>query len=162
MNKNIFTNDIITYKGKVKLSLLKGDKLYKNLYIGNEGKRSLFLFLIDCLSGNLRESGAPKFINIFDENDQSLITGSSAIPHNKVKKNIVNQTYSVTFTFLIPFSSIVSGGNKQLKKIRLYSNKDLANNYYSAEIILTDPITINSANRMNLLIEWELTLANAS
>lgn len=158
----ITNKQFIKYKGKAKISLLKGDKPYKTFPASNEGKRNLFLFLIDCLAGNLKESGIPKFINIFDENTISLLAGGSYIPHNKVKRTIVNQDYNVTFTFLIPFSSIAISSDTQLKKIRLYSNRDLALNDYSAEIVLDTPITISATDRLNILIEWELTLANAS
>ena len=173
----------LSYKGTVRVSVQKDNKIISTKTYHNQGTKYLYEFLCYCLVGNFErvKNKKPFKIKLFDNSSQpeaptpatevsseastfiSIDQKGEVLPELDENDNITN--YKAVLHFLIPYAFIAK---TEIKQICLYSSEATDNDAYSAIYYLTktvdgnvdwDPIKItnSSASTYNLIIEWELS-----
>ena len=147
-----YLSDSFKYEGRVKVSLLKGNKKYFTQEFKNKGRWPLFNFFTLCLAGDYNSANLlrPRFINLFDftnlpvgsdvpnisdeglpladyfnaNNCVSLIAyPMMASPDIETHKNVNIGSSEITFKFTIPFTQVSLKPNGNIKGFALYAQQ---------------------------------------
>lgn len=148
-------NTAITYKGSVTIKEvdIKTGKIKRKLLKHNEGFVPLFEVIARSLAGDSTFiQSVPRFLKCFDA--YNVPTVSSFIASNNPIVTKTNESASVTFDFLIPFTQLST--TSETTKLRLYSST--VDGVVYAEVILTTPFT--GSGETNFLVSWKMTIGN--
>lgn len=158
MQNKIQSAASISYKGSIKISLLKNKKVVKSSKKHNAGTVSLVNFLNNCLAGKYHDDKRPFYIKLF-KSDTEDPTKLIAIT-NLISFSQITQSGSVpTFSFYIPYAAAINDGGalhsaaiytkdstQELAKITLSQVSDQYADYS------LDPMLTTYA----LLIQWTM------
>lgn len=160
----------VAYEGHVTAKVMHGSKVVRTIRSKNAGGVPLMRFLANCLAGNYVPTDRPNYAAALKEENGELapfspfpVPSSTATTHSGTATGGVYATASLSFVM-----SGLSLGNGTICGYALYDAAN-ASSYnaggslgeYSALVSLPegDRITIGSGE--NLVITWDLTLANA-
>lgn len=162
----------VAYEGRVTAKVMHGDKVVRTIRSKNAGAVPLMRFLAECLAGNYVPTDRPNYaaaLTLKEQSDELTplspfpVPSSTATTHSGTASGGIYATASLSFVM-----SGLSLGGGEICGYALYDSRN-ASSYnaggalgeYSAKVSLPkeDRITISSGE--NLVITWDLTLANA-
>ena len=150
----------IQYAGKVTVEVVKDGKVLQTINTHNTGDAPLFKFLAFCLASTYYGEDAPRYIRTFNSGTGKVVeTTTTAIPYNNTLFPTPgeNSSYSLTMSFLIPFSSIKN--DIATNEVRIYSTAEKDNlENPSAHFTLDAPVTPD--DNANLNIKWQMIIGN--
>lgn len=169
----------VAYEGRVTAKVMHGGKVVRTIRSKNAGTVPLMRFLAGCLVGNYVPTDRPNYAAALTTNKQENedlvledlvplspfpVPSSTATTHSGEVSKSAYATASLSFVM----SGLSLGNDKKICGYALYDSRN-ASSYnageglgtYSALVLLPkdDMITIGSGE--NLVITWDLTLANA-
>lgn len=177
----------VGYSGKVKVTVVDDRKVVSRKVGHNAGGQPLFLFLAQCLCGNYENAKTlqPLKIKLFYNNATNVTNAITNISNWTVTEAsnfiFVNTAgtpeeiedekgnkngYKAIMHFRVPFSFVT---RDEINQICLYAQNESDPKEYSAYYLFTDsidaeklaPIKVNNQQASyNLIIEWELSIAN--
>lgn len=110
MQNKIQSAASISYKGSVKISLLKNKKVVKSSKKHNAGTTALVNFLNNCLAGEYQETKRPFYIKLFKSESEAIT--------NLISFSQLTQSDSVpTFSFYVPYAAALARGTLHSAKI---------------------------------------------
>ena len=165
----------VAYEGRVTAKVMHGDKVVRTIRSKNAGAVPLMRFLAGCLVGNYVPTDRPNYAAALtkedlDSEDDKLVPlspfpvpSSTATTHSGEASGSVYATASLSFVM-----SGLSLGNETICGYALYDSRN-ASSYnagkalgtYSALVTLPKDERISLGSGENLVITWDLTLANA-
>ena len=179
----------VGYSGKVKVTVVDDRKVVSRKVGHNAGGQPLFLFLAQCLCGNYEnaKTSQPLKIRLFYNNatneneartnisswNEKVTDASNFIFVNAagtIEENKTKNGYKAILHFRVPFSFVTKN---EVNQICLYAQNESEPKNYSAYYLFTAdtvdstgakklaPIEVNNQQASyNLIIEWELSIAN--
>ena len=165
----------VAYEGRVTAKVMHGSKVVRTIRSKNAGAVPLMRFLAGCLAGNYVPTDRPNYAAALTKKDGALedealdplspfpVPSSTATTHYGEASGGVYATASLSFVM-----SGLSLGNKTIYGYALYDSRN-ASSYndggtlgtYSALVSLPESDRISLSSGENLVITWDLTLANA-
>ena len=165
----------VAYEGRVTAKVMHGSKVVRTIRSKNVGAVPLMRFLAGCLAGNYVPTDRPNYAAALTKKDGALedealdplspfpVPSSTATTHYGEASGGVYATASLSFVM-----SGLSLGNKTIYGYALYDSRN-ASSYndggtlgtYSALVSLPESDRISLSSGENLVITWDLTLANA-
>lgn len=165
----------VAYEGRVTAKVMHGSKVVRTIRSKNAGGVPLMRFLAGCLAGNYVPTDRPNYAAALTKEDEDLDDGkldplspfpvpsSTATTHYGEASGGVYATASLSFVM-----SGLSLGNKTIYGYALYDaanastyNAGGALGTYSAFVSLPEKDRISLSSGENLVITWDMTLANA-
>ena len=169
----------VAYEGRVTAKVMHGGKVVRTIRSKNAGTVPLMRFLAGCLAGNYVPTDRPNYaaaLTAKEQENEDLaledlvplspfpVPSSTATTHSGTASgNAPYATASLSFVM-----SGLSLGNKTICGYALYDSRN-ASSYnaggelgtYSALVSLPKDDRISLSSGENLVITWDLTLANA-
>lgn len=160
----------VAYEGHVTAKVMHGGKVVRTIRSKNAGGVPLMRFLAECLAGNYVPTDRPNYAAALSERNGDLVPmspfpvpSSTATTHSGTATGGVYATASLSFVM-----SGLSLGNGTICGYALYDSRN-ASSYnageglgtYSALVSLPEEDRISLSSGENLVITWDLTLANA-
>lgn len=163
----------VAYEGRVTAKVMHGNKVVRTIRSKNAGTVPLMRFLAGCLAGNYVPTDRPNYaaaLKESKESDEGLaplspfpVPSSTATTHSGTASGGAYATASLSFVM-----SGLSLGNGTICGYALYDSRN-ASSYnagkalgtYSALVSLPEEDRISLSSGENLVITWDLTLANA-
>lgn len=167
----------IAYKGRVRIQLLHGDRVYKTIEQHNEGTAELFRYLANALAGNTNNANMPRYLHTFhaknnpltDQGDDLYGTNQSTCALNvpfsnvEVRYDSAIDGYNTEYTFMIPYSQIWGGTVSPTNVLALYNSINYGDSItplafirlrrdLTAEPAVDEWITVTDSNTSNVVI----------
>lgn len=160
------TKQTIQYNGSVNIKVLNGTKVVKTAKTHNSGTSWLFQVLASAIIGSNETNNMPKYLDVFENTGttesvtlQSIISNPVPLTSKHMEKDSdTNDGWVASFTAIIPYRSIKSGGDHVIYCLRLYSTA--GNETTQIAEVKPSDITINRDNRSNLAVEWRMLFSN--
>ena len=164
----------VAYEGRVTAKVMHGGKVVRTIRSKNAGAVPLMRFLAGCLVGNYVPTDRPNYVAALKEStksDEGLaplspfpVPSSTATTHSGEASGGVYATASLSFVI----SGLSLGNGEKICGYALYDSRN-ASSYnaggalgtYSALVTLPENYRITIGSGENLVITWDLTLANA-
>ena len=169
---NILKNNI-GYSGIVKISIMKGKDIVRNITHHNAGTAWLFKLLSRVLCGADESNNMPKYLDLGSINNSNnfesalanrcpLIGKSVENQDFNVEKTLYNSSYASIFTATISSLQVINE-SVVIDNLRLYSSKDGGDENLLAEVRLynENKFEIGYQDNYNYLIEWIMTFENS-
>ena len=160
----------IQYKGDVSISFIKKGKVVRKIKNHNEGKNSLFEFLLDCLAGNYYKSNRPTWIiPYYKEQNEMKYSIYKPVPISSVKVTKDNSGPVLSYTCLIP-SSLFGNSPQKMDGLLFYSYANLEgvgqdsnfNHNYSMSMEFGGDEQVESTQGQDILIIWQIRIISAN
>lgn len=180
--------EILRYRGEVKVSIVKNNRVISSMTYNNKGCEPLFRFLCECLKGEYSVNARPFKIKLYGKSNQEEInspfsemgwqgyeksSGVTYLTTSNVEKVVdefgVEYGCKITYQFRIPYSQLFGDTtNERIYKAALFAKVDT----YSSEDIYAyfrflnedgdewSPIEVNRSENKSIIIEWSLILQN--
>lgn len=169
---NVPQDKMLTYRGEVRIELVKNNKTVKTIKVHNEGKEPLFRFLAECLIGQLNDDRIPMFIRLFNASDLSEPntyflneTTLTSISRNKAALDTTstggtaNEQASVVNTFIIPAAVVQENSTSNI--IAIYDRLHSGERTSPSAFIKLEGDNVITANGMdNIKVVWKMTIGN--
>lgn len=136
-------NENVGYKGQVELGIIKNGKKYKKI-TANKGKSELFTYLCKCLAAQINPnvqvdlSDRPGKLRVLDASNNRIIAYDISLSDVSIISGVDEYPSSITFSFLVPGTSVFNRAVKNVQLISMTGDTVLAEAGFSKAIIITD------------------------
>ena len=160
----------IGYKGNIKVSIARGNKIISTKEYHNNGRDPLWRFLSYCIVGDLRgiETWRPNYIIVGNNagqigNFDQFIQCSLPILKTKVQLDHASNKNTAVLHFRIPYAYIIKDiTDTPINEFWLVCETELTTKNPSAFFRLEgDAVITEIGENYNLIIDWEMSFNNA-
>ena len=161
----------VAYEGRVTAKVMHGSKVVRTIRSKNAGAVPLMRFLAGCIAGNYVPTDRPNYAAALKEDETKKLVPLSPFPVPSSTATTHSSEASGSAYAMASLSFVMSGlslGNGTICGYALYDSRN-ASSYnagrdlgtYSALVTLPEDDRISLSSGENLVITWDLTLANA-